>query len=64
MAYVLCLDRIERIALAALSAGAEVNPEEQRDEFDAWLLSEPEVIDADQADLMRVLGVGRYGRSH
>lgn len=63
--YVLWLDRIDADALARLSSGRyEFDPAEHRAEFDGWLLSEPELIDGDTADLQRALGVGRYGRSH
>lgn len=58
----LLIDRVERSALAAVSGGANVNPEEQRDKFDEWLLSEVELIDAETADLNRALGVGRWRR--
>jgi hypothetical protein len=61
--YVLLVDRIERDALARLSSGRfEVDLEDVRAEFDQRLMSEPEVIDSDKADLMRALGVGPWRR--
>lgn len=60
----LLLERIEADALARLSSGRfDVDLEDVRTDFDKRLMSEPEVIDADKADLMRALGVGPWGRS-
>jgi hypothetical protein len=60
---VLLLERIERDALARLSSGRfDVDLEDVRAEFDKRLMSEPEVIDSDKADLMRALGVGPWRR--
>jgi hypothetical protein len=61
---VLLQERIEADALARLSSGRfDVDLEDVRAEFDQRLMSEPEVIDADKADLMRALGVGPWRRS-
>lgn len=73
MAYTLQLDELERriatrtqAVLLAQASGAEVelpDPVAVREEFDAWLASEPERVDVDpvKATLMRALGLRRKG---
>lgn len=56
--YVLWVDEIERRSVAALSAGAEVDPGEERIKFDKWLVAEPEMVkDAERYELLRALGL-------
>lgn len=46
------------LELAIISGGGEVTPGQFVDEFDAWLLSEPEPVDREKAQLLAALGVG------
>lgn len=56
--YVLWVEEIERRSVAALSAGAEINPDEQREKFDKWLIAEPEMVnDSERYELLRALGL-------
>ncbi len=57
VAYVLLIDRAERIWLAALSAGAEIDVNAERLKFDQALNAEPKAVDPDKLELMRELGV-------
>lgn len=59
MAYAIQVDQIERIEIAALTSGAEIEIGDSLANFDEWLDSEPEVIDNDKARLLAALGVGR-----
>lgn len=59
MAYTIQVDQIERVELAALANGAEIEIGEGVANFDEWLDSVPEVIDNDKARLLAALGVGR-----
>lgn len=59
MAYTIQVDQIERVEIAALAAGAEIEIGDGVADFDEWLDSEPEVIDSDKARLLSALGVGR-----
>jgi hypothetical protein len=55
---VLWVDEIERRAVAALSAGAEVDPDEERLKFDTALNEKPEsVADPERYELMQALGL-------
>lgn len=58
MVYVLLVDRLEARCVAAMTAGADVDPDERRAELDRWLISEPEsVVDPVRYELMRALGL-------
>lgn len=60
MAYTVCVEARERLALAAVSAGAEPSLLAQiRDEFDAGLVEKPKLasVDSEQLELRRALGV-------
>lgn len=57
MAYVLLLQRLDQNIAASIAAGAEVDPDVERDEFNAALLAEPDEIDSEQFELMRALGI-------
>jgi hypothetical protein len=52
------VDQKIALELAVISGGGELSPGELVDEFDAWLNSEPEVIDSEKAQLLTALGVG------
>jgi len=50
--YVHLIDRLEARCLAAIAAGAEIDPDEERAKFDAGLFDEPKPIsDADYEQL-------------
>lgn len=51
--------------MAAVAAGADVNPDKVMGDWESWLGSEPEYlsVDPETADVMKALGVGIYGRS-
>lgn len=56
----LIVDRIEARVLAALSAGAQVDPDEQRAEFEKWLASPLEAeMDPERYELLVSLGLRR-----
>lgn len=58
--YVLWVDEIERRAVAALAAGAEVDPDDERANFDKWLEAEPEsVTNPERYELKQALGLRR-----
>lgn len=58
MVYVLLVDRLEARCIAAMTAGADVDPDERRAEFDRWLVSEPEsVANPERYELMQALGL-------
>jgi hypothetical protein len=58
--YVLLADTLERRDLAALAAGAEVDPDERRADFDRRLAAAPEqVADPDRYELLQALGLRR-----
>jgi hypothetical protein len=58
--YAIRVEQIERYALAALSAGADVDPEEQRQLFDASLEAVPEAVaDPETYELKQALGLRR-----
>lgn len=60
MVYVLLVDRLEARCVAALAAGADVDPDGRRAEFDKWLESEPEsVANPERYELMQALGLRR-----
>jgi hypothetical protein len=56
--YVLWVDEIERRSVAALAAGAEVDPDAERAKFDKWLDSVPEAVsDPEKFELKQALGL-------
>jgi hypothetical protein len=57
---VLWVDEIEHRAVAAMAAGAEVDPDAERVKLDKWLDEPPEhVADPEKYELMQALGL-RY----
>lgn len=55
------VDSIERYALALISSGQtaeEFTPDDAIADYDTWLNSEPELVDAEKAQLLAALGVG------
>jgi hypothetical protein len=56
--YAIQFEHRQAIELAAISAGGGMVPGELTDEFDQWLLSEPEPVDREKAQLLAALGVG------
>jgi hypothetical protein len=58
--YALWVDELERRAVAALAAGADVDPDAERVKFDKWLDSEPEAVaDPERYELLQALGLRR-----
>lgn len=58
--YVLLVDRLERMDIAAYAAGAEIDLDERRTEFDRRLDAAPEpVADPERYELMQALGLRR-----
>lgn len=44
--------------MAAMSAGAEIDPDEQRAKFDEWLIAPPEAVtDPERYELLQALGL-------
>lgn len=58
MVYAIQVDRRTALELAVISGGGKLDPGELVDEFDEWLLTEPEPVDRDKAQLLTALGVG------
>lgn len=58
MVYALHIDRLEQRCLAARSAGADVDPEQERHRFDEWLTAMPAAVaDPEDWELRRALGL-------
>jgi hypothetical protein len=58
--YAIRVEALERYVLAAVAAGADVDPDEQRARFDKWLESVPDAVaDPERYELMQALGLGR-----
>lgn len=49
---------MQALELAVISGGGELVPGEMTDKFDEWLMTEPEPVDREKAQLLAALGVG------
>lgn len=58
MVYAIQADQMQALELAVISGGSDLKPGEMLDKFDAWLLSEPPVVDREKTQLLAALGVG------
>jgi len=58
VAYAIQWDQTYELELAVISGGGELQPGEMTDKFDDWLMTEPEPVDREKAQLFAALGVG------
>jgi hypothetical protein len=56
--YAIQIEHTQALELAVISGGGELLPGELTEKFDEWLLSEPEPVDREKAQLLAALGVG------
>lgn len=58
MVYTIQIEQTQALELAVISGGGELVPGEMVDKFDDWLMSEPQPVDREKAQLFAALGVG------
>lgn len=56
--YAIQVEHTQALELAVISGGGKLVPGEMTDKFDEWLMTEPEPVDRETAQLLAALGVG------